>query len=105
MCQFARDGTGFSTLHVFDGVDSANPSTRLLQLSDDVFVGTAENGAECGQGSLYQFSFSGSTVDGSTDCGPKKKDSGGGSTGLGLLVMIGLLGLSRRIRGQSAQLS
>lgn len=95
-----RDGTGFATLHVFSGIDGANPGGSLLQLSDDVFVGTVENGAQCSQGAVYQFSFSGATiVDGSTDCGPKKKKSGGGSTGLAMLGLIGLLGLSRRMRG------
>lgn len=97
----ARDGTGFATLHVFSGVDGANPGGSLLQLSDDVFVGTIENGAECSQGAVYQFSFSGATItDGSTDCGPKRKKSGGGSSGLWLLGLIALLGLSPRIRGQ-----
>ena len=94
----ARDGTGYEVLHVFDSTQGANPSGALLQLSDAVFVGTTENGANCGQGALYRLSLAGDTVDGITNCGRKKNNSsGGGSTAPALLLLLGVLGL-RRLR-------
>jgi len=94
----ARDGTGYEVLHVFDSTQGANPAGALLQLSDAVFVGTTENGANCGQGTLYRLSLAGDTVDGITNCGRKKNNnSGGGSTAPALLLLLGMLGL-RRLR-------
>ncbi|HSQ68865.1 MAG TPA: choice-of-anchor tandem repeat GloVer-containing protein [Steroidobacteraceae bacterium] len=93
----ARDGTGFEVLHAFDSTYGANPAGALLQLSDTVFVGTTENGGNCGQGTLYRLSLAGDTVDGITNCGRKKNNnSGGGSSAPAVLLLLGLLGLRRR---------
>jgi uncharacterized protein (TIGR03382 family) len=95
----ARDGTGFELLHVFDSTQGANPAGALLQLSDAVFVGTTENGGNCGQGTLYRLSLAGDTVDGITNCGQRRNNNdGGGSTAPALLLLLGLLGLRRRLR-------
>ena len=93
----ARDGTGFEVLHAFDATQGANPAGAMLQLSDAVFVGTSENGGNCGQGTLYRLSLAGDAVDGVTNCGRKKNNnSGGGSSAPAVLLLLGLLALTRR---------
>ena len=52
--------------------------------------------AECGQGSIYQFSLTGATVRGITNCG--RQDDGGGSLGPLLLLLLGSLGVARSLR-------
>lgn len=96
----ARDGTDFVSLYAFTGSEGANPTGSLLQLSDDLFVGTVENGGACSQGAVFQLSLSGGTVKGNTKCG-RKKSSGGGSAGLVLICLLGLLGMSRLPGGQA----
>jgi uncharacterized repeat protein (TIGR03803 family) len=93
-----RDGTGFSSLFTFAGANGANPTSKLLQLSDDVFVGTVENGSACSQGAVFRLSLSGETIEGRTDCGKKKKKGGGGTTGLGLICLLSTAGVVRRYR-------
>jgi len=93
----ARDGSGLQVLHVFDGENGANPASDLLQLSDSVFVGTTKTSGNCGQGTLYRVSLAGDTVEGSTKCGRKKNSGGGGSGGLPLVLLLGMLGLARRL--------
>jgi uncharacterized repeat protein (TIGR03803 family) len=95
----ARDGTGFTTLHNFAGTDGATPTGRLLQLSGTAFVGVAQGGAKCNQGSIYQLSLDGAEVKGITNCGQKKNSGGGGVESL-LLLMLGSLGLLRALRGR-----
>lgn len=95
----ARDGTGFTKLYSFDNTHGVSPLGRLLQLSDSVLVGVTASGGSCGQGTLYRFSFDGDTVTGNTRCGRRKNNgSGGGSTGPALLLVLGVLGLARRVR-------
>jgi uncharacterized repeat protein (TIGR03803 family) len=95
----ARDGTGFTTLHNFEGSDGSTPTGRLLQLSGTAFVGVAQGGAKCGQGSIYQLSLDGAEVKGITNCGRKNNSGGGGVESL-LLLMLGSLGLLRRLSGR-----
>lgn len=94
----ARDGTDFTRLHSFDNTVGAAPFSRLLQVSNDVLVGVTASGGRCGQGILYQFSFSGATVVGNTRCGRRKNNNGGGSTAPALLLLLGVLGCARRMR-------
>lgn len=91
-----RDGTGFASLRSFEGTNGSSPTGRLLQSDATTFVGIAAGGAECGQGAIYQFSLTGRTVQGLTNCG--RQDSGGGSAGPLLLILLGALGLLRRHR-------
>lgn len=98
----ARDGTGFTTLHNFEGTDGATPTGRLLQLSGTAFVGVAQGGAKCGQGSIYQLSLDGAEVKGITNCGRRNNSGGGGVESL-LLLMLGSLGLLRGLRGRWAR--
>jgi MYXO-CTERM domain-containing protein len=95
----ARDGTGFAVLHNFDGENGSVPVGRLLQLSDSLLVGVSNSDGSCGQGTLFQYSSTGQTVDGDTSCGRKKRSKGGGGTTpavLALLALLGLAGLRRR---------
>jgi uncharacterized repeat protein (TIGR03803 family) len=90
----ARDGTGFSLLHTFDGSQGTNPIGRLLETSDG-FIGVTGTGGKCGQGTLFLYSPGGTTVEGNTKCG-QKKNNGGGAVPPGLLLLLGGLGLLRR---------
>ena len=94
-----RDGSGFASLFSFSYSNGSAPSSRLLQLDGDTFIGLAQSGANCGFGSIYQFSLTGDTVSGITNCGRKKKNnSGGGSTTPGLLLLLGGALVARRLR-------
>jgi len=93
----ARDGTGFTSLHSFDGSKGAVPTGQLLQLGPSTIVGVTTSGGRCSQGTLYNFSLTGATVDGNTSCG-QKKNKGSGSTGPAILLLLGTLGLLRRLR-------
>lgn len=92
------DGTGFTSLRSFEGTNGSSPTGRLLQLDATTFVGVAAGSAECGQGAIYQFSLTGATVQGLTDCG--RRDDGGGSLGPLVLLLLGALGVARRLRGR-----
>jgi uncharacterized repeat protein (TIGR03803 family) len=91
-----RDGTGFTSLKSFEGTNGSSPTGILLQLDASTFVGVAAGGAECGQGAIYQFSLTGATVQGLTNCG--RRDSGGGSLGPLLVLLLGVPGVLRRLR-------
>lgn len=93
----ARDGTGFSSRLSFEGSNGSSPTGRLVQTNPSTIVGIATSGGRCSQGVLYQFSLTGETVKGVTNCG-RKKNSGGGSTGPAALVLLGALALLRRRR-------
>lgn len=95
----ARDGTGFTSLFSFSYSDGSTPSSRLLQFDANTFVGLAQGGGQCGFGTVYQFSLTGATVSGITNCGRKKKNnSGGGSTTPGLLLLLGGAVAWRKLR-------
>lgn len=93
----ARDGTGFASLLSLDGSQGSTPTGRMLQVNESTFVGVAQGSGRCGQGTLFQFSLTGATVKGITNCG-QRKNSGGGSTAPGLLLLLGALGAVRRLR-------
>ncbi len=95
----ARDGSGFTSLHSFDGNDGANPDGRLLQLDTSTFVGISESGGRCGEGTVYQFSLTGARVNGVTNCG-RSSSSGGGSVAPVLLLLLAAAGLARRARAR-----
>jgi uncharacterized repeat protein (TIGR03803 family) len=93
----ARDGTGYTRLHSFDFEDGYRPVGRLLQVDASTFIGIARSGAQCEQGSVFQFSLTGATVDGVTNCGrKKKKNNGGGGTTPALLLLVVLAAALRR---------
>ena len=94
----ARDGTGFSRLFSFSYSDGATPSSRLLQQDANTFIGLAQSAGQCGFGTVYQFSLTGQTVTGITNCGRKKNNSGGGSTTPALLLLLGGAAAVRRLR-------
>lgn len=96
----ARDGTGFTKLHSLDGSNGSGPASKLLELSNTVFVGTTSSSGNCGSGTIYSYSSAGDIVTGNTKCGRKKSNSGygGGSTGPAVLLLLGGLGLTRRRR-------
>jgi uncharacterized repeat protein (TIGR03803 family) len=93
----ARDGTSFTSLRSFEGSNGSAPTGRMLELNPTTFVGLAAGSGRCGQGVLYQFSLTGATVDGITNCG-QRRNSGGGSTAPALLLLLGAFGLLRRWR-------
>lgn len=93
----ARDGTSFTSLLSLDGADGSTPTGRLLQLNDTTFVGLAQGGGRCSQGTLFQFSLTGAEVNGIRNCG-QRRNSGSGSMAPGLLLLLGMLGVVRRLR-------
>jgi uncharacterized repeat protein (TIGR03803 family) len=95
-----RDGTDFTRLYSFDGAQGSAPGSKLLQLSSGVLVGLTTSSGSCGYGTLFQYSQAGDTVTGNRNCGRNNNDNGGGSAGLGLLALLGVLALGRRrLRG------
>jgi uncharacterized repeat protein (TIGR03803 family) len=96
------DGT-FTKLYSFDSLGGSGPASQLLQLSGTVFVGTASGGGTCASGELFSYSSTGATVTGNTKCGRKKGSTyGGGSTGPGIVLLLGALGLVRPRRRRQA---
>jgi uncharacterized repeat protein (TIGR03803 family) len=93
----ARDGTRFTSLRSFEGTNGSSPTGRMVQLDANTFVGLAAGSGRCGQGAIYQLSLTGATVDGVTNCG-QRRNSGGGSAGPALLLLLGVLGLAHRVR-------
>jgi uncharacterized repeat protein (TIGR03803 family) len=91
----ARDGTGFTSIHSFQGSDGASPSGRLLQLNATTFVGITQSGGRCSQGTVYQLSLTGATTKGVTNCG-RKNNNGGGGVAPALLLVLLAAGLARR---------
>jgi uncharacterized repeat protein (TIGR03803 family) len=93
----ARDGTGFTSLASFEGRDGSTPTGKMLQLDASTFVGLAAGGGKCGQGVIYNFSLAGNEVKGVTNCG-QRRNSGSGSAGPLLLLLLCSLALRRRPR-------
>jgi MYXO-CTERM domain-containing protein len=93
----ARDGAGFKSLASFEGRDGSTPTGKMLQLDASTFVGLAAGGGKCGQGVIYNFSLAGNEVKGVTNCG-QRRNSGSGSAGPLLLLLLGSLALRRRRR-------
>jgi hypothetical protein len=93
----AKPSNRFTRLHSFDGEDGAAPTSGLLQLDGSNFAGVTTDAGSCGQGTLYQFSLTGDTVDGVRNCGQKNRNDGGGGLASGSLLLIGMLGLWRRL--------
>lgn len=91
------DGTDFQSLHTFTGDDGINPAGALVQVNDTTFIGIATSGGKCSQGTVYQFSTTGQTIEGNKTCGQKKKNqSGGGSGGAGVVLLLAALAAARR---------
>ena len=92
-----RDGTDFQSLHTFTGDDGYGPAGALVQVDDTTFVGIATLGGKCGQGTVYQFSTTGQTIEGNKTCGQKKKKQrGGGAGGAGIVLLLAALAVARR---------
>jgi uncharacterized repeat protein (TIGR03803 family) len=91
-----RAGTGFASLYSFDGKDGSAPASKLLETAPGVFVGIATSTGNCSYGTIFRLSLAGDKVAGNTRCGLKKNNSGGGSTGLAVLLLLAGLGLARR---------
>jgi len=91
----ARDGTGFTSIHSFEGNDGSGPSGRLLQLDATTFVGITQAGGRCSQGTVYQLSLTGATTKGVTNCG-RRDNSGSGGVAPALLLALLAAGLARR---------
>jgi uncharacterized repeat protein (TIGR03803 family) len=90
----ARDGTGFTSIFSFKGSDGSNPTSRFVQMDATTFVGIAQGGGRCGQGTAYQLSLTGATTKGVTNCG-RKQNGGGGSIAPALLLLLLVAGLAR----------
>jgi uncharacterized repeat protein (TIGR03803 family) len=91
----ARDGTGFTSIHSFEGSDGSSPGGRLLQLNPTTFIGITQAGGRCSQGTVYQLSLTGATTKGVTNCG-RKDNNGGGGVAPALLLVLLAAGLARR---------
>lgn len=94
-----RDGTGFASIHSFEGSDGSGPGGRLLQMDASTFVGITQAGGKCGQGTVFQLSLTGAEARGVTNCG-RRKNGGGGGVGPALLLALAAAGLARRARGR-----
>lgn len=93
MFSIARDGTGFTKLHSFDSSQGSHPDGRLLQLNSTTIVGVATAAGKCGSGTLFQYSTTGATVVGNTNCG-QKKNNGGGAIAPDFVLLLGILGFA-----------
>jgi uncharacterized repeat protein (TIGR03803 family) len=93
----ARDGSGFTSLHSFNGSDGSGPTGRLLQLDTSTFVGITQSGGNCGQGTVFQLSLTGATANGVTNCG-QRSNSGSGGMAPALLLLLAVAGVVRRAR-------
>jgi uncharacterized repeat protein (TIGR03803 family) len=92
-----RDGTDFQSLHTFTGDNGYGPAGALVQVDDTTFIGIATLGGKCNQGTVYQFSTTGQTIEGDKTCGQKKKkQSGGGDGGAGVVLLLAALAVARR---------
>jgi uncharacterized repeat protein (TIGR03803 family) len=102
----ARDGSAFERVFSFNGSLGASPNSPLLQLGDNVFVGTTSAGGRCSEGVIFRLDLTGDTVEGETSCGSRGNDSGGGATAPAWLVLLGAWGAllaARRRHGASAR--
>ena len=94
----ARDGTGHTKLHSFDGTTGSNGNGRMVQLNATEFIGTTTNGGRCGSGTIFRLSLAGTTVPGDTTCGSDSGGGGGGASSPGLLLLFGALALVHAVR-------
>lgn len=95
----ARDGTGFVRLHSFNFQNGFRPTGRLLQTDASTFIGVTQGGAQCEEGSVFQFSLTGARVDGETDCGRRRNNNnnGGGAVAPALLLLLAAAAVARRL--------
>lgn len=91
-----RDGSDFQKLHSFTGENGYTPAGQLLQVDETTFVGIATAGGKCNQGTVFQFSTTGETIDGNKSCGQKKNNQGGGDGGAGIVLLLAALAVARR---------
>jgi MYXO-CTERM domain-containing protein len=97
MFSINTDGSGYTRLHSFESSVGAAPNSALLMLNGGDLVGTLGSSGDCGYGALYRYSASGTTYDGETSCGIRRRaDDGGGHGGPAVLLLLGALGLWRR---------
>lgn len=94
-----RTGSNFAKLHDFVSQNGTGPASRVIEQASGVFLGLASSAGNCGYGTLWRYSAAGDTVTGNTRCGQKKNsnNSGGGSVGFAVLLLLGGLGLRRRL--------
>lgn len=91
------DGSNFQKLHSFTGEHGYAPAGKLVQVDATTFIGIATLGGKCNQGTVFQFSTTGQTIDGNKTCGQKKKNTGGGGAGgAGVVLLLAALALARR---------
>lgn len=58
--RIGTDGTGYQTLHEFDGVDGALPIAALVKGSDGALYGTTSEGGVSGAGTVFKINEDGS---------------------------------------------
>jgi uncharacterized repeat protein (TIGR03803 family) len=58
--RIGTDGTGYRTLHEFDGVDGASPIAALVKGSDGALYGTTSGGGVSGAGTVFKINEDGS---------------------------------------------
>ena len=57
--KIAPDGSGFQTVHAFNGTDGSFPQGPLIQTTDGNFYGTTRTGGATGAGTIFRLSPSG----------------------------------------------
>lgn len=89
------DGSDYEILHSFNSSNGSGPNTELVQESNsETYYGTTSGGGPCGYGVVYRLGVGASATqqsDGYASC--ESSDSGGGSMGSGLLLLLSVLGL------------
>ena len=90
-------GANLTRLHSFDGTVGTAPASRLVQLGDGDFVGTAGGGGNCGYGAIYRYRADGTAFEGNDRCGrSRNNNSGGGRGGAAFVLLLGSLAWLRR---------
>jgi uncharacterized repeat protein (TIGR03803 family) len=88
-----RAGTNFTRLYSFVSEVGSVPSSKLVEASSGVLLGTVQGGGKCGYGAIFRYSAAGDTVENDRKCGTgggnNNNNSGGGSGGPGLVLLLG----------------
>lgn len=94
------DGTGFSTLYIFDGANGGAPGAGVVQGSDGAFYGTTTSGSPWGLGTVFKY---GAKPTAPVVLGTPPPYDDGGAMGWMLIAALGSLVLARLLTSRFAR--